>query len=103
MTRASVPALAVLLLACSEATAPATGTFRAQIQGATVATLTGASNAGPIYTEDSPEGSYVIGMFTPRGDTVISISIRCPNNEPLPPGTYAIDTSASTCPEPSAP
>ncbi len=80
------------MVGCSDATAPAPGTFRARLTGARLASLSGTSNASAITTEALPGWVFAIRMFDGQGDTLRSISIQCPGQEPPAPGTYAIDT-----------
>jgi hypothetical protein len=89
---------AILIVGCSEGTGPSPGVFRAQLSGARVAAMSGASNAGVIYTVDFPDARFAIRMFAQRGDTVRVITILCPGEEPPAPGTYAVTASVSDCP-----
>ena len=83
------------MVACSDATGPAPGTFRAQLTGARLAALSGTSNASAITTEELPDWLFAIRMFDEQGDTVRFISIGCLGQEPPAPGTYAIDTAVN--------
>jgi hypothetical protein len=87
---------AVLTTGCSDAAAPSPGMFRARLSGALVATMSGPSNAGTIFTEASGT-QFAIRMFTPQGDTLRSLSIACPGEEPPATGTYAVNESGSDC------
>ena len=89
---------AVIIAGCSEGTAPSPGTFQAQLSGARMAALSGASNAGTIYTVDFPDARFAIRMFAEPGDTVRVITILCPGQEPPAPGTYAVTALESDCP-----
>jgi hypothetical protein len=60
--------------------------------------MSGASNAGTIYTVDFPDGRFAIRMFAEQGDTVGVITILCPGQEPPAPGMYAVTASESDCP-----
>jgi hypothetical protein len=60
--------------------------------------MSGASNAGAIYTVDFPDARFAIRMFAEQGDTVGVITILCPGQEPPAPGTYAVTASESDCP-----
>lgn len=98
MNRRGVPLLlAVALGACSDAAAPAAGMFRAQLSGARVATLSGASNAETIFSEESPEPQYAIRMFAERGDTVQALVLRCRGDQPPLPGQYPLGPSGERC------
>src|SRR5918996_2357169 len=88
---------AVLLSGCSESAEPSPGMFRAQLEGARVATLSGPSNAGPTFTEEFPEPRFTIRMFASQGDTIRAIVIGCRGEQPPPSGTYAVDPSGSGC------
>jgi hypothetical protein len=88
---------AVLLSGCSESAEPSPGMFRAQLEGVRVATLSGSSNAAPIFTEEFPEPRFTIRMFASQGDTVRAIVIGCPGEQSPPSGTYAVDPSGSSC------
>ena len=88
---------ATFLFACSDGTGPPSGTFRAQLSGAHVATLSGPSNARAFATEESPDPRFAINMFAPQGDTIRSLSVDCPGQEPPAPGTYSVGESESDC------
>jgi hypothetical protein len=90
--------LAIALGGCSDSAAPAAGMFRAQLSGARVATLSGASNAETIFSEESPGPQYAIRMFAERGDTVQALVLRCPGDQPPLPGDYPLDSSGEGCP-----
>ena len=88
----------VLLLGCSESTAPAAGQFQARLSGAGAAILAGASNARSFFTEADPDGArFGINMFAGANDTLRSISISCPGEEPPAPGTYPLSTGPEGC------
>jgi hypothetical protein len=89
--------LAIALGGCSDSAAPAAGMFRAQLSGARVATLSGASNAETIFSEESPGPQYAIRMFAERGDTVQALVLRCPSDQPPLPGDYPLDSSGEGC------
>jgi hypothetical protein len=88
---------AIFLFACSDGTGPSSGTFRAQLSGALATALSGPSNARAITTEDSPDPRFTISMFAPQGDTIRSLSIGCPGQEPPEPGAYSVGESGSDC------
>jgi hypothetical protein len=88
---------ATLLFACSDGTGPSSGTFRAQLSGALVAALSGPSNARAFTTEESADPRFAISMFAPQGDTIRSLSVDCPGQEPPEPGTYSVGESESAC------
>jgi hypothetical protein len=88
---------ATFLFACSDGTGPSSGTFRAQLSGAHVATLSGPSNARAFATEESPDPRFAISMFAFQGDTIRSLSVSCPGQEPPEPGTYSVGESESAC------
>jgi hypothetical protein len=94
---ASLLSIAALVLGCSDATAPAGGTFRAQLSGARVLALSGSSIARAFSTEEFPDERFAISMFAAQGDTLLTIGIHCPGHEVPAPGTYTVDTSASGC------
>jgi hypothetical protein len=71
--------------------------FRAQLSGARVATLSGASNAGPIFSEESPEAQFAIRMFANRGDTIQALVLRCRGDQPPLPGDYPLGPSGDSC------
>ena len=89
---------AVLLIGCSDVTAPAAGMFQAQLSGARVATMSGPSNAGTSFTADFPDTRFAIRMFATQGDTVRVITFLCPGEAPPAPGTYPVTQAASDCP-----
>jgi hypothetical protein len=88
---------AILLIGCSDATAPAPGTFRARLNGARVVALSGVSNAGPFFSVQYPDARLAIRMFATDGDTVRAIVIHCPGQDVPSPGTYAVSPSESDC------
>ena len=89
--------LAVALGGCSDTASPEPGTFRAQLSGARVATLSGASNAERAFSEPFPELQYAIRMFDERGDTVRALVLRCLGDQPPLPGEYPLGTSGQPC------
>ena len=89
--------LPVALGGCSDSAAPAPGMFRAQLSGARVATLSGASNAEAIFSGESTEPQYAIRMFAERGDTVQALVLRCQGDQPPLPSEYPVDSSGEPC------
>lgn len=88
---------ATFLFACSDATGPSSGTFRAQLSGALVAALSGPSNASAFATEESPAPRFSVAMFAPQGDTIRVLTIDCPGQDPPEPGTHAVGEAESDC------
>jgi hypothetical protein len=100
MHAVSVRLGALLLFGCSdgsEATAPAGGLFQARLSGARTAVLTGASNAGSVFTEDAPGPRFAIRMYAEQEDTVRAIVIDCPGQERPAPGTYPVSAATDHC------
>jgi hypothetical protein len=89
---------AALVLGCSDAaTSPADGSFRAQLGGARMLSLSGSSIARSFFVEEFPTERFGISMFSPQGDTLRTIGIHCPGHEVPAPGTYTVDASGSQC------
>jgi len=95
--RATALLLAILSTGCGDSAAPAASSFTARIGGARTLTLSGASNAGPIATEERPELQFSIRMFDERADTVRAISIFCPGEQPPAPGQHPIGVETDVC------
>jgi len=89
--------LGAVLSGCSEPTAPGAGTFRAQLTGARMGTLSGASNADRVGAEPFPELQFAIRMFAERGDTVEVLVLRCAGDQPPSAGEYPLDLSGERC------
>jgi len=90
--------LAVVSSGCSDSTAPAQGTFRAQLTGTRVANLSGSALAERNFAEDIPPGlHFVIRMHAVRGDTVHTIAIRCLGDDPPAAGAHTIDPAGEEC------
>jgi hypothetical protein len=62
-----------------------------------VAALSGVSNANAFGTEESPAPRFHIAMYAPQGDTLRTLSVDCPGQEPPEPGTYSLGESESDC------
>jgi hypothetical protein len=86
----------ILMIGCSDATAPAPGMFQARLSGARVASMSGVSNGRAGFTEEAG-AQFGIGMFALERDTARSISISWPGDQPPAPGTYALNGSGSEC------
>jgi hypothetical protein len=88
---------ASVMLGCSDATGPAPGTFRAGLSGALSLGLSGASNAGLIYTEEVPYAQFAIRMYAGQGDNILAIALVCPGEGSPAPGKYPVSSSQGDC------
>jgi hypothetical protein len=86
-----------VLSACSGSTAPSPGTFRAQLTGARVASWSGPSNAGVASSVEFPDQQFAIRMFAPRGDTIQTLGIRCPGEQPPGSGAHTLNPTGADC------
>jgi hypothetical protein len=73
------------------------GTFTAHLTGAAPLTLTGPSNAGVVYTEDSPDGQFTIRMFKAEQGITRVIIIACPGQVPPLVGTHSLAPEDADC------
>jgi hypothetical protein len=87
----------IALNSCSDSAGPSPGTFRAQLTGARVASLSGSSNATRSFTQEFPDLQFAVGMYAPRGDTIQTVGIRCQGDQPPAPGVYTLTTSGQDC------
>ena len=95
--RSPVTLLLPLLLACSEPPELTPGTFRAGLNGALTASLSGSALGEDIFTEEFPQPLFAIRMLAENGDTGRMVSIRCAGAGPLPPGNYPITPAVTPC------
>ena len=85
------------LSGCSDSTGPADGRFRAQIRGERVDDLSGSASASREFIEAFPELRFAIQMQAPRGDTLRTLVIRCPGEQPPTPGDYTLSSTGEDC------
>ena len=97
MRRRALFLVGAVLSGCSEPAAPAAGTFRAQLGGARLGTLSGVSNADHIFAEPFPGPQFAIRMYAVRGDTTVVLGLRCPGDQPPSAGKYQLDASGEHC------
>jgi len=86
-----------VLSGCSEAAAPGAGTFRAQLTGARMGSLSGVSNADQIFAEPFPGPQFAIRMYALRGDTTVVLGLSCPGDQPPTAGQYELDELGEHC------
>jgi hypothetical protein len=87
----------VLLSSCSDSAEPSPGTFRAQLTGARVATLSGSSNADRVSADPYPDLQFAIRMFAEQGNMTQVLVIRCRGDQPPAEGDYTLDPSGEEC------
>jgi hypothetical protein len=94
----SLPGVLILVAAGCAGTDPDdAGTFTAHLTGAAPLTLTGPSNAGVVYTEDSPDGQFTIRMFKAEQGITRAIIIACPGQVPSPVGAHSLAPGDGDC------
>ena len=97
MLRSALFLAGAVLSGCSDPAAPAAGTFRAQLRGVRLGTLSGFSNADRIFAEPFPGPQFAIRMYAVRGDTTIVLGLSCPGDQAPSAGKYQLDESGEHC------
>lgn len=89
--------LALIVTGCTGTEPDHAGTFTAHLTGAATLTLSGPANAVVVYTTDTPDGQFTIGMFKVEDGITRAITIACPSQLPPPVGSHSLAPEDGDC------